>query len=71
MRRMRTDFVYNKMGKTNYKILYNPKSKIYHENYNIKHFHKKVSIWFYMLPILKKNIKNLYLILDFHIFIIF
>ena len=28
------DFVYNRMAKTDFKILYNPKSTIYHENYN-------------------------------------
>ena len=68
------DFVYNKMAKTNYKILYNPKSKIYHENYNIKHFIKKRFLYgFYMLPILKKiNINNLYFLIPllFSIFLV-
>ena len=68
------DFVYNKMAKNDYKILYNPKSKIYHENYNIIHFIKKRFLYgFYMMPILKKiNINNLYFLIPliFSIFLI-
>ena len=59
------DFVYNKMSKTDCKILYNPRSTIYHENYNITHFIKKRFLYgFYMLPILKKvNLNNLYFLI--------
>ncbi len=68
------DFVYNRMAKTDFKILYNPKSTIYHENYNITHFIKKRFLYgFYMLPILKKiNLNNLYFLIPlmFSLFLI-
>ena len=61
------DFVYNKMNKKNYKLIYNPKSIIFHENANISQFIKKRFLYgFFMWPILKKlNLKNLYFYLPF------
>lgn len=61
------DFVYNRMNKKNYKVLYNPKSIIFHENANISHFIKKRFLYgFFMWPILKKlNLKNFYFYLPF------
>lgn len=66
------DFVYNRMKNKNYKLLYNPKSIIFHENANIFHFIKKRFLYgFFMWPILKKlNFKNFYFYLPF-IFVLF
>lgn len=61
------DFVYNRMAKKKYKILYNPKSMVYHENATIFHFIKKRFLYgFYMWPILKQiNYKNFYFLIPF------
>ena len=66
------DFVYNKMEKTNYKLLYSPNTLIYHNNGTIFHFVKKrFKYGFYMWPILMKlNLQNYYFFLPL-IFVIF
>ncbi len=66
------DFVYKRMSKTKNKLLYNPKSMIYHENANIFHFIKKRFLYgYYMWPILRQiNLKNFYFYLPF-LFVIF
>ena len=66
------DFVYNRMAKKKLKMLYNPKSTIFHENISIIHFIKKRFLYgYFMWPILKKiNIKNFYFFLPF-LFVLF
>ena len=66
------DFVYNRMSNKKLKMLYNPKSTIFHENLNVLHFIKKRFLYgYYMWPILKKvNIKSFYFFLPF-IFVLF
>ena len=66
------DFVYNRMAKKKYKLLYNPKSMIYHENTNIFHFIKKRFLYgYFMWPILRQiNFKNYYFYLPF-LFVVF
>ena len=58
------DFVY-KMMKKKYKLLYSPKTLVYHDNNTILHFVKKRFIYgFYMWPILTKlNAQNYYFFL--------
>tara|TARA_B100001245_G_C22842301_1_gene404947 strand:+ start:247 stop:1200 length:954 start_codon:yes stop_codon:yes gene_type:complete len=58
------DFVY-KMKKKNFKVLYSPKTLVFHENANILQFIKKRFIYgFHMWPILKKlNFENYYFFL--------
>jgi len=67
------DFVY-KMSKTKYKLLYSPKTLVYHDNSTVSHFIKKRFIYgFYMWPILTKlNLQNYYFFLPliFAIFLI-
>ena len=66
------DFVYKRMSKTKNKLLYNPKSMIYHENVNIFHFIKKRFLYgYFMWPILRQiNLKNFYFYLPF-LFVLF
>jgi len=61
------DFVYKRMSKTKNKLLYNPKSMIYHENANISQFIKKRFLYgFFMWPILRQiNLRNFYFYLPF------
>ena len=58
------DFVY-RMKKKNFKLLYLPKTIVYHENNTLSHFIKKRFIYgFYMWPILTKlNYHNYYFFL--------
>jgi len=67
------DFVY-KMKKRKFKLLYSPKTIVYHENNTLAHFIKKRFIYgFYMWPILTKlNMNNYYFFLPlfFAIFLI-
>ena len=67
MRNEDWDFVYNRMNKTKCKLLYNPKSTIYHENSNIYHFIKKRFLYgYFMWPILRQtNFSNSYFFLPF------
>ena len=66
------DFVYNRMNRKKNKLLYNPKSMIYHENANIFHFIKKRFLYgYFMWPILRQiNFKNFYFYLIF-LFVLF
>ena len=56
------DFVYSRMNKTNFKVLYSPKTVVYHENKTIEDFIlKRFKYGFYMWPILLKfNLFNFY-----------
>lgn len=56
------DFVYKRMNKTKNKLLYNPKSMIYHENASIFQFIKKRFLYgYFMWPILRQiNLRNFY-----------
>ena len=67
------DFAY-KMKKKKFKLLYSPKTVIYHENGTLSHFIKKRFIYgFYMWPILTKlNFRNYFFFLPlfFTIFLI-
>lgn len=66
------DFVYNRMKKTNYKLLYSPDVLIYHKNGTVFHLIKKRFLYgFYMWPILVKlNSQNYYFLIPL-IFVIF
>ena len=61
------DFVFNRMKKKKFKLLYNPKSTIYHQNSTIYHFIKKRFLYgYYMWPILRQiNFNNFYFFIPF------